>query len=116
MSRPRMTRQLAMFRRSFARQMWQVRDVTPPDEAHPCPLGTEWDTGCGVNCCTLNAERTRLLAVRADINTPLLSSNTDAEREAELKQVNGKLYAVEKAQADKSYPLVANTLPSTVVR
>ena len=33
----------------------------------------------------------RLLAERDDLNTPLLSSSTDAEREAELTQLNGKL-------------------------
>ena len=42
-----------------------------------------------MNCDGLNAERTRLLAVRADLNTPLLSSNTDAQREAELTRVDG---------------------------
>jgi len=65
-----------------------------------------------MNCDGLNAEKTRLLAVRADLNTPLLSSNTDAQREAELTQVNGKLYTVEKAQFAKSCPLVANAPPS----
>jgi hypothetical protein len=45
---------------------------------------------------------------------PLLSSNTDAEREAQLTQLNGKLYTVEKAQFAKSCPspLVANAPPS----
>ena len=56
--------------------------------------------------------RTRLVAERADLKSPLLSSNTDAEREAELTQLNGKLYTVEKAQFAKSCPLVANTPPS----
>ena len=37
---------------------------------------------------------------------------TDAEREAELTQVNGKLYTVQKAQFAKSCPLVANAPPS----
>jgi hypothetical protein len=69
-----------------------------------------------MNCDALNAERTRLLAVRADLNTPLLSSNTDAEREAELTRVNGKLYTIAKVQSDKSCPLVANAPPSSVVR
>jgi hypothetical protein len=68
-----------------------------------------------MNCDALNAERTRLLAVRADLNTPLLSSRTD-EREAELTQVNGRLYAIAKVQSDKSCPLVANAPPSSVVR
>ena len=64
------------------------------------------------SCAAPNAERTPELAVRADLNTPLLSSNTDAEREAELTQLNGKLYTVEKAQFAKSCPLVANAPPS----
>jgi len=41
---------------------------------------------------------------------------TDAEREAELTKLNGKLYTVEKAQFDKSCPAVANASPSSVVR
>jgi hypothetical protein len=68
-----------------------------------------------MNCDALNAERTRLLAERADLNTPLLSSNTD-EREAGRTQLNGKLYTIAKAQSDKSCPLVANAPPSSVVR
>jgi hypothetical protein len=54
--------------------------------------------------------------VRADLNTPLLSSKTDAQREAELTQVNRKLYTMANAQSDKSCPLVANAPPSSVVR
>ena len=50
-------------------------------------------------------------AQRADLNTPLLYSNTNAEREAELTQLNGKLYTVEKAQFANSCPLVANAPP-----
>jgi hypothetical protein len=53
--------------------------------------------------------------VRADLNTPLLSSKTD-EREAERTQVNGKLYTIAKVQSDKSCPLIASALPSSVVR
>jgi hypothetical protein len=68
-----------------------------------------------MNGDALNTERTRLLAVRADLNTPLLSSKTD-EREAELTQLNGKLYTVEKAQFNKGCPAVANAPPSSVVR
>jgi hypothetical protein len=68
-----------------------------------------------MNCDALNTVRTRLLAVRADLNTPLLSSKTD-EREAERTQVNGKLYTIAKAQSDKSCPLIANAPPSSVVR
>ena len=47
---------------------------------------------------------------------PLLSSNTDAEREAQLTQLNGKLYTVEKAQFNKGCPAVATASPSAVVR
>ncbi len=65
-----------------------------------------------MDCDALNRERTRLVAERADLKSPLLSSNTDAEREAELTQLNGKLYTVEKAQFAKSCPLVANAPPS----
>jgi len=36
---------------------------------------------------------------------------TDAEREAELAQVNGKLYTVEKVQFNKGCPAVANASP-----
>jgi hypothetical protein len=68
-----------------------------------------------MNCAALNTERTRLLAVRADLDTPL-RSNTDAQREAELTQMNGRLYAIAKVQSDKSCPLVANAPPSSVVR
>jgi hypothetical protein len=53
-----------------------------------------------MNCDVLNAERTRLLAVRADLNTPLLSSNTDDQRGAELTELNGKLYTIAKVQSD----------------
>jgi hypothetical protein len=79
-------------------------------------LGVPPDQYQDMDCAALNAERTRLLAVRADLNTPSLSSNTDAEREAELTRVNGKLYAIAKAQSDKSCPAVANASPSSVVR
>ena len=65
-----------------------------------------------MDCAALDRERTRLVAERADLKSPLLSSNTDAEREAELTQLNGKLYTVEKAQFAKSCPLVANAPPS----
>jgi hypothetical protein len=38
------------------------------------------------------------------------------EREAQLTQVNGRLYAIAKVQSDKSCPLVASAPPSSVVR
>ena len=65
-----------------------------------------------MNCDALNTERTRLLAVRADLNTPLLSSKTDAQRDAELTRVKGKVYTIAKAQSDKCCPLIANAPPS----
>jgi hypothetical protein len=68
-----------------------------------------------MDCDALNAERTRLLAVRADLNKPQLSSKTD-EREAQLTRVNGRRYAIAKVQSDKSCPAVANVPPSSVVR
>jgi len=60
-----------------------------------------------MDCTALNTANARLLAERDDLNTPLPSSNTDAEREAEITQVNGKLYTVEKAQFNKNCPAVA---------
>jgi len=83
----------------------QISEAEIPPEQYP-----------DMNCDALNTERTRPLAVRDDLNTPLLSSKTDAQREAELTQVNGKLYTIAKAQSDKSCPLVANAPPSPVVR
>jgi hypothetical protein len=44
-----------------------------------------------MNCDALNAERARLLAERDDLKSPLLSSKTNAQREAGITQVNGKL-------------------------
>jgi hypothetical protein len=69
-----------------------------------------------MSCESLNAERARLLAERDDLKSPLLSSNTDAGREAELTQLNGKLYTVAKAQFDKRCPAVANGLAGPVVQ
>ncbi len=53
--------------------------------------------------------------MRDDLNTPLLSK-TDAEREAELTQLNGKLYTVAKAQFDRQCPVVATGATGSVVR
>jgi hypothetical protein len=50
------------------------------------------------------------------MNSPQISSRADAEREAELTKLNGKLYTVAKAEFDKSCPGVVNGSPSTVVR
>ena len=57
-----------------------------------------------MDCDALNAENARLLAAKADLKSPLLSSNTDDQREAEITQVNAKLYTVAKAQFDKGCP------------
>jgi len=70
----------------------------------------------GMNCDALNTERTRLLAVRDDLNAPSLSSKTDVQREGALTRVNGKLYTIAKVQSDKNCPLVAGAWPSSVVR
>ena len=78
------------------------------------PNGTAFS--CQSTAPLFNSEKARLLAERADLKSPLLSSNTDAEREAELTQLNGKLYTVEKAQFAKSCPAVANGPASSVVR
>ncbi len=69
-----------------------------------------------ISCESLNAEKARLLAERDDLKSPLLSSTTDAGREAELTQLNGRLYMVAKAQFDKGCPAVANASPTAVVR
>jgi hypothetical protein len=42
--------------------------------------------------------------VRDCLNKPQISSRADAEREAELTKLNGKLYTVAKAEFDKSCP------------
>ena len=76
----------------------------PPDQPHE------------MDCDALRMERTRLLAQREDLNSPLVSSKTDAQREAELTRVNGKLYTVAKAQFDKSCPAVANRPTGSVMR
>jgi len=65
-----------------------------------------------MDCDALRMERAR---ERDDLNKPQLSM-TDAEQEAELTQLNGKLYTVQKAQFNKSCPLVADAPPSAVVR
>ena len=58
----------------------------------------------------------RLLVERDDLNAPLLSSKTDAQRDTELTRVNGKLCTIAKVQSDKSCPAVVNAPPSSVVR
>ena len=60
--------------------------------------------------------RAALLGARDDLTTPFLSSKTQAQREAELTQLNSKLYTVAKAQFDKGCPAVANGPVGSVVR
>ncbi|HUJ38795.1 MAG TPA: hypothetical protein VLW88_14095 [Hyphomicrobium sp.] len=70
----------------------------------------------GMDCDALNAEKARLLAERDDLNAPFFSSKTQAQREGELTQLNGKLYTVAKAQFDKQCPAVADGSAGSVVR
>ena len=79
-------------------------------------LGSPPEQHQEMDCDALNAERTRLLAERDDLKSPLLSSNTDAELEAELTKLNGKFFTVEKAQFNKGCPAVANASPASVMR
>jgi len=69
----------------------------------------------GPGCAALNAEHTRLLGQRDDLNKPQLSM-TDDEREAELTQLNGMLFTVAKAQSDESCPAVVKGPAGSVVR
>ncbi len=70
-----------------------------------------------MDCAALNAEKARLLAERDDLKSPLRSSSmTEAQRDAELTQLNGKLYTVAKAQFDKRCRAVANGPADLVVR
>lgn len=68
-----------------------------------------------ISCESLNAEKARLLAERDDLSRPGLSSN-DAERDAKVAELNGKLYTVAKAEFDKRCPTVANGSAGSVVR
>ncbi len=70
-----------------------------------------------ITCESLNAEKARLLAERDDLKSPLRSSSmTEAQRDAELTRLNGKLYTVAKAQFDKQCPAVATAPTGSVVR
>ncbi len=69
-----------------------------------------------MDCAGLNAEKARLLAQRDDLTTPYLSPKMQAQREAELAQLNGKLYTVAKAQFDKQCAAVANGPAGSVAR
>ncbi len=61
-----------------------------------------------MDCAALIVEKARLLAERDDLTTPFPSSKTQAQRDGELTQMNGKLYTVAKAQFDKRCPAVAD--------
>ncbi len=70
-----------------------------------------------ISCESLNAEKARLLAERDDLKSPLRSSlMTEAQRDAELTELNGKLYTVAKAQFDMKCPAVASGPVGSVVR
>ena len=69
-----------------------------------------------ISCESLHAEKARLLAERDDLTTPFLSSKTQAQREGELTQLNGKLYTVEKGLWVKSCPAVATGSAESVAR
>ena len=79
-------------------------------------LGGPPDQPQEMDCDALNAENVRLLAERDELNTPLPSSKTQAQREAELTQLNGKLFTVAKAQFDEGCPAVATEPAGSVVR
>jgi len=82
-----------------------------PSLGRPAP-----DQPQDISCESLGAEKARLLAERDDLTTPYLSSKTQAQRETELTQLNGKLYTVAKAQFDKRCPAVATGATGSVVR
>ncbi len=70
-----------------------------------------------ISCESLNPEKARLLAERDDLKSPQRSSSTtEAQRDAELTQLNGKLYTVAKAQFDKQCPAVATGETGSVAR
>ncbi len=68
------------------------------------------------DCAALDAERARLLAEREDLTTPLLPSHADTGREANVTELNGKLYTVAKAQFDRKCPAGATGPVGSVVR
>ncbi len=70
-----------------------------------------------ISCESLNAEKARLLTQRDDLKSPLRSSSmTEAQRDTELTQLNGKLYTVAKAQFDMRCPAIATGPTGSVVR
>ncbi len=85
-------REIALARRPCARASLRRR-IAPPSTLKEAPL----------------------LAQRDDLTTPYLSPKTQAQREAELTQLNGKLYTVAKAQFDMKCPAVATGPTGSVV-
>ena len=79
-------------------------------------LGAAPDQPEVTSCEALSTERDRLSSERDELTKPQLSSKTEAQRQSELAQLNGKLYTVAKAQFDKSCPAVADGPSSSVVR
>ena len=77
-------------------------------------LGVPPEQHQDMNCNALSAENTRLLNRRDELKSPLLPTNTDTGREAEVTQLNSKLYTVAKALSDKSCPLAASAPPSVM--
>ncbi len=81
----------------------------------PALGGPATDQPQEMDCAALNAEKAPLLAERDDLTTPFLSPKTQAQREAELTQLNGKLYTVAKAQFDRRCPAVASGSVGSIV-
>lgn len=79
-------------------------------------LGAAQDEHEGMTCEALNTERDRMLGERDELSKPQLSIKTDAEQQTEVAQLNGRLYAVAKAQFDKGCPAVATAGNGWVVR
>jgi hypothetical protein len=69
-----------------------------------------------MDCAALNAERVPLRAERDELTKPQLSSKTDAQRQNEFAQLNGKLYTVAKTEFDKSCTAVATAPTASVMR
>ena len=79
-------------------------------------LGAGPDEHESMTCEALSTERDRMLGERDELSKPQFSIRTDAERQSEVAQLNGKLYAVAKAQFDKGCPAVATAGNGRVVR
>jgi hypothetical protein len=69
-----------------------------------------------MTCEALTTERDRTLGERDELSKPQLSIKTDAERQAEVAQLNGRLYSLAKAQFDKGCPAMATAGNGRFVR